>query len=212
MEYRILGSDFVSQLGVFVPSGSRSSVGFIKNRKTWRPRLRPTDPQESLARESALVICSWLIILPKKFESPCGGSHEGGERVWNEPCTGDLEPPSRTRQNFFWAIVLRAKIEFSCAPFNLLPVLIGLVSYLLLAPGRSLLICPADFLLSFLGLALHLEATCFLSNPSLPCGFRFLVTLVRVAGQLPEQGRNGRRAGIQNPCAANEEHTAHGAT
>lgn len=86
-------------------------------------------------------------------------------------------------------------------------VFVLLVSYLILAPDRSLLIFPADFLLSFSGLTLHLVAACFQSNSFLPRGFRFLVTQDRVAGQLPKQGRD---VGIQTPCAADKESTIPG--
>lgn len=73
------------------------------------------------------VSCSWLVILPTKFERPCGGGDEGGERIWTEPSESDLEPLSRKRETFFWATVLPAMIEF-LSPFNLLSAFIPVVS------------------------------------------------------------------------------------
>lgn len=140
-----------------------------------------------------------------KFENPCGGSHEGGDWIWDEPNKGDLEPAAG---EFLLGYSPQSEDRFLFSPLQT-SVFILLVSYLLLAPDCSLLICPADFLLSFSGLILHLVATCFQPNPFLPRGFRFLVTWGPVAGQLPEQGRD---IGIQTPCAADEESTTPGAT
>ena len=78
-----------------------------------------------------------------------------------EVCGCELEPCSRSGKISSGLQILGTLIQFLGRISTLLFIVILLVPSLLPRPETSLFIQPVDFLLYFLGLLLHLEATCF---------------------------------------------------